>query len=108
MRTNDIKLSINKIVIVLEEKQLRNKYRSSHRRCSVRKGVLRNFVKLTGKHLCQSLFFNKAAGLCNFIKKETMAQVFSCKFCESPENTFFIELLRATATASSNRCLDEQ
>ena len=27
------------------------------------KGVLRNFAKLTGKHLCQSLFFNKVAGL---------------------------------------------
>ena len=37
--------------------------RSSHRRCSVKKGVLRNFAKFTGKHLCQSLFFNKAAGL---------------------------------------------
>ena len=24
-----------------------------------KKGVLRNFAKLTGKHLCQSLFFNK-------------------------------------------------
>ena len=24
-----------------------------------KKGVLRNFSKLTGKHLCQSLFFNK-------------------------------------------------
>ena len=33
--------------------------RSSHRRCSVKKGVLRNFAKFTGKHLCQSLFFNK-------------------------------------------------
>ena len=28
------------------------KSRSSHRRCSVRKGVLRNFEKFTGKHLC--------------------------------------------------------
>ena len=37
-------------------------YRSSHRRCSVKKGVLRNFAKFTGKHLCQSLFFNKVAG----------------------------------------------
>ena len=27
------------------------------------KGVLRNFAKFTGKHLCQSLFFNKVAGL---------------------------------------------
>ena len=33
-----------------------------HRRCSVRKGVLRNFAKFTGKHLCQSLFLNKVAG----------------------------------------------
>ena len=37
--------------------------RSSQRMCSVRKGVLRNFAKFTGKHLCQSLFFNKIAGL---------------------------------------------
>ena len=28
----------------------------------MKKGVLRNFTKFTGKHLCQSLFFNKAAG----------------------------------------------
>ena len=41
-------------------------YRSSHRRCSVRKGVLRTFAKFAGKHLCQSLFFNKVAGLRNF------------------------------------------
>ena len=37
--------------------------RSSHRRCSVRKGVLRNFTKFAGKHLCQSLFCNKVACL---------------------------------------------
>ena len=35
--------------------------RSSHWRCSVKKGVLRNFAKFTGKHLCQSLFFKKEA-----------------------------------------------
>ena len=33
------------------------------RRCSVKKGVLGNFTKFTGKHLRQSLFFNKVAGL---------------------------------------------
>ena len=33
--------------------------RSSHRRCSVRKGVLRNFAKFTRKHLSQSLFLKK-------------------------------------------------
>ena len=37
--------------------------RSSHRRCSTKKDVYRNFVKFTGKDLCQSLFFNKATGL---------------------------------------------
>ena len=39
--------------------------RSSHPRCSVRKAVLRNFTKFTGKHLRQSLFFNivEASGL---------------------------------------------
>ena len=31
--------------------------RSSHRRCSIGKGVLTNFTKFTGKHLCQSLSF---------------------------------------------------
>ena len=39
------------------------KVRSSHQRCSIRKAVLWNFAKSTGKHLCQSLFFNKVAGL---------------------------------------------
>ena len=37
--------------------------RSSHRRCSVKKGVLGNFAKFTGKHLCQRLFLNKVVGL---------------------------------------------
>ena len=50
--------------------------RSSHRRCSLRKGVLRNFAKFIGKHLYQGLFVNKVA------KKETLAQVLSCEFCE--------------------------
>ena len=29
---------------------------------SVRNGVLRDPTKITGKYLCQSLFFNKVAG----------------------------------------------
>ena len=37
--------------------------KSSHRRWSVRKCVRRNFAKFTGKHLYQSLFFNKVTGL---------------------------------------------
>ena len=47
------------------------------------KGVLKNFAKFRGRHLRQSLFFNKIAGSArNFIKKET-------EFCEMSKNTFF-------------------
>ena len=33
--------------------------RSSHQKCSMKKGVLRNCAKFTGKYLCQSLFLIK-------------------------------------------------
>ena len=33
-----------------------------------------------------------------FIKKETLAQVFSCEFCEFSKNIFLKELLRAAAS----------
>ena len=107
------------------------KNRSSHRRCSVRKSVLRNFAKFTGKHLCQGLFFNKVAGLpkkvfleisqnsqgntCARVRpatlfKKTLAQVFSCEFCELSKNAFFKEHLWTTASDRFNvgcffRCL---
>ena len=58
----------------------------SHQRCSVRKGGLRNFAKFTGKHLCQSLFFNKA---CNFIKKRLWNRCFPMNFAKFPRATFF-------------------
>ena len=38
-------------------------YRSSHWRCSVREGVLRDFTKFTKKHLRRSLSFNKVASV---------------------------------------------
>ena len=36
---------------------------ASHQKCSLRNGVLKNFVNFAGKHLCQGLFFDKVAGL---------------------------------------------
>ena len=63
----------------------------------MKKGVLRNFAKFNGKHLCQCLYFNNVAGL-NFIKKEALAQVFSCEFCEIFNNIFFTEYLWTTAS----------
>ena len=58
---------------------------------SYKKGFLRNFPKFRGKHLYQSLFLNKVAGLCNFIKKETLTQVFSSEFHKIAKSTFFTE-----------------
>ena len=64
--------------------------RSSRPDVFCEKGVLRNFAKFTGKHLRQSLFFNKVAcAASNFIKKETLTQVFRCEFCEICKKTFF-------------------
>ena len=33
-----------------------HKFRSSHQRCSVKKGILKNFANFTGKHFCRCLF----------------------------------------------------
>ena len=58
--------------------------RSSHQRCSIIKGVLRNFTKFTGKHLCQSLFFNKVAGLspATLLKKRLWHRCFPVNFAK--------------------------
>ena len=61
------KTKINKNILIESQKQksiciLKDLIdRSSHWKCSVRKSVLGNFTKFTGKHLCQNLFFNKVA-----------------------------------------------
>ena len=68
----------------------------------MKKGVLRNLTKFTGKHLCHSLFFNKLQPqACNFIKKDTLAQVFSCELCEISKKIFFTEHLRTTASETT-------
>ena len=48
------------------------------------KGVLRNFEKFTGKHLCYSLFFNKVAGLrvATLLKKRFWHRYFSVNFAK--------------------------
>ena len=54
---------------------IRLKHKSSHQSCPVKKSVLKNYPKFTGKYLCQSLFLNKAAG-------------FFLRICESLKKTF--------------------
>ena len=65
-------------------------HRSSHHRCSIKKGVLKNFAKFTGKNICTRF--------CNLIKKETLAEVFSCEICEIFKNIFLTEHLQTTAS----------
>ena len=71
-------------------------YRSSHRRYSVREVGLRNFVKFTGKHLCQSLFFNKVAGLrpATLLKKRLWHRCFPVNFAKFLRPTSLTENLR--------------
>ena len=60
-----------------------------------KKGFCKNFAKFTGKRLCQSLFFNKVAGLRpTTLLTETLAQMFSCEICKIFKNSFFTEHLR--------------
>ena len=53
-------------------------FKSSCPEVFCKKGVLKNFAKFTGKHLCQSLFFNKVAGP----EAWTLAQVFPVNFAK--------------------------
>ena len=48
-----------------------NKYKagSSHRKCSVRKGVLRNFTKFRGKHLFLEISQNSEESTCSRVFK---------------------------------------
>ena len=79
-------LSVSAIPFILTDFFQYNQLRSSHPEMFCKKGILKNSAKFKGKHLYQSLFFNKVAGhrpqACSFIKKETLTQVFSCEFCE--------------------------
>ena len=56
------------------------------RRCSIEK-VFLEISQNSQENNCQSVFFNKVAALAlawNFIKKDTLAQVFSCEFLRTP------------------------
>ena len=59
--------------------------RSSLPEVFCKKGVLRNFAKFKGKHLCQSLFLNKVAGLRH--------RCFPANFVKFPRTPFFTEYL---------------
>ena len=67
------------------------RFRNRHRRFS-KKSYSKKFCKIHRKHLCQSrvsFLINLHASACNFIKNQTLAQLFSYEFCEICKNTFF-------------------
>ena len=67
--------------------------RSSRPEVFCKKGVLRTFLKFTGKHLHQSLFFNKVAGLF-LLKKRLLHRCFPVNFAKFLKTPFLTEHLR--------------
>ena len=61
--------------------------KSSHQRCSVKK-VFLEISWNSQENTCARASFLIKSCTCKFIKKETLAQVFSCEFCEISKNTF--------------------
>ena len=62
------------------------------RRCSLNKGFLKISQNLQENTCVRVSFLIKLQGeACNFIKKETLVQMFLCEFCKIFKDTFFIE-----------------
>ena len=59
-----------------------------------------DFIFKTKENSRPELFCKKNVEACNFIKKQTLAQVFFCEFCENFKNTFFY---RTPPVAASGR-----
>ena len=75
--------------------------RSSHRRCSTKKVVLKNFTMFTRKHLCWILFLIKLQAFRpTTLLKWTPTQTFSCEYCEIFKNTYFEKHLWTAASVS--------
>ena len=94
-RVSLLLLSFNIFPICLPQIPASICFRSSRPGVFCEKGVLRNFAKFTGKHLCQRLFFNKVAG---------RGLVFSCEFCEISKNNFFYRTPPVAASICLFKC----
>ena len=72
--------------------------RSSHRRCSVRKDVVKHLGNVTQKHLCLSFFLIKLQTWRPVtLFRKTPTQVLSCEIFKNFWNTYLEEHLRTTA-----------
>ena len=84
------------IYVVVKSRQILEKSEAVVQRCSVKK-VFLEVSQNSQENTCVKVSF-----LCNFIKKETLAQVFSFERCEISKNTFSYEcFLQSTLVAAS-------
>ena len=88
-----LNLAVTHIVTDSSTDKRFNGNRSSRPEVFCKKGVLRNFTKFTGKHLCQRLFFNKVAGLrpTASLKNSLWHGCFPVKFAKFLRADFFTE-----------------
>ena len=86
-------MSISFVAYISTENQ------SPLKRCSVKK-VLLKISQNSQENISVRVTFliNLQAKACNFIKKETLAQVFSCEFCKFSKNTFSYRAHSMTAS----------
>ena len=70
------------------------------RRCFVKK-VFLEISRNSQENTCTRVSFliKSQAEACNFIKKQTLAQVFSCEFCKISKNTFYYRTPFVAASA---------
>ena len=70
--------------------------RSSRPKVFCKKGIVRNFGKFTGKHLCQNVFLNKVADLrpATLLKERLWHRCFSVNFAKFLRTPFLTERLR--------------
>ena len=92
-RLNDIIFTVTIIIIIVIILGMIKIIRASL-------NVLNYFVYFYNGKITITFLLTYKPQACNFIKKETLAQVLSCEFCEISKNTFFTEHARATASVT--------
>ena len=83
-------------------------FRSSHQRCSIKKGILRNLTKFTWRHLCQSLFLNKVYRGLQLYLKRLWHRCFLVNFAKFIRTSFFTEHLWTTASEFYRTTFEKQ
>ena len=73
--------------------------RSTHKMWSIKKDVLKNFAKITEKHMFRSLFFNKLPK--TLLKKRPRHRCFPWNIGNF-KDTYFVEHLRTVASEDQN------